>query len=239
MLRRLRTSIGRRWLGLRAQDGFLLRRSAGQLLLLDVTNYVDRQIALDGDFEAAQQAWLLAAMRRAGCDIFCDVGANLGLYSLRVAAAGLAPRILAFEPDARNRAQLHANLLLNRLAERVEVRAEAISDRAGSIGFAPASDRFTGQSRVAEDGSARVSATTLDALLPGAGLRVAIKMDIEGHEGAACRGLAEAAAAHRILLQVECFPDALPALTALLGGMGLTPRHRIDHDHYFANHLLD
>lgn len=235
VLRRLLPSIRRRAARLAAVNGFSLRRSRGAALLLNTDNYVDRQIAFSGDYERAQQDSLLAAMRAEGCDVFVDVGANIGLYTVRVGMAGLARRILAFEPDARNRCQLSANLLLNGLAEWVEIRAEAVSDQAGEVAFAPAEANSTGRSRVMEAGALRVAATTLDAELPGRDLRVFVKMDIEGHEIAACRGMAGVAARHRLFLQVESFAGNLPALTALLAGMGLRPVQRIGDDHCFAN----
>lgn len=49
-------------------------------------------------------------------DLFFDVGANIGLYSLYAAKKGL--RVFAFEPESQNYAQLNKNIHLNRLDDR-------------------------------------------------------------------------------------------------------------------------
>lgn len=235
ILKRLLPSLHRRAARLLSVNGFALRRSRSAVLLLDVDNYVDRQITLHGDYEPEQQDFLLDRMRALGCDVFVDVGANIGLYSLRIALAGLAPRILAFEPDERNRLQLGANLLLNRLAGRVTVLPQAVSDITGSARFAPAGGGSTGKSRLAQDGGIEVGCVTLDEAVPDSGRRIFVKMDIEGHELAACRGMAGCVARNRVFLQVECFAANLPALRDLLAEQGMRPVRTIRDDHYFAN----
>jgi len=47
-------------------------------------------------------------------DVFWDIGANIGLYSLYAAKRCPSARIHAFEPEARNFSQLQLNLALNR-----------------------------------------------------------------------------------------------------------------------------
>jgi FkbM family methyltransferase len=63
-------------------------------------------------------------------DVFYDVGANIGQYSL-YAALRLKKRIevLAFEPEALNHAQLNKNIVLNGLVGTVRAYALAVSDR--------------------------------------------------------------------------------------------------------------
>jgi FkbM family methyltransferase len=48
-------------------------------------------------------------------DIFYDVGANIGLYSLYAAKLRPACRVFAFEPESHNFGSLCGNLLLNRV----------------------------------------------------------------------------------------------------------------------------
>lgn len=48
-------------------------------------------------------------------DVFYDVGANIGLYSLYAAKLRPACRVFAFEPESHNFGSLCGNLLLNRI----------------------------------------------------------------------------------------------------------------------------
>jgi FkbM family methyltransferase len=237
--RRLGMSVRKRIARLTWTGDHRIVRHGGLLLLLGWRNYVDRQIAFRGGFEEAQIARLLDAMRRqGGCDLFLDIGANSGLYSLRVAASGLARRVVAFEPDRRNLHQLCANLYLNNLSDRVETVEAALSDRAGTIEFRPAPPTSTGQSRIAapgEAGARRVRAETVDGLLGLSGQTIFAKIDVEGHEAAVLAGMARTLDGNHVFLQVECFPSNLPRVTEMLAAHGLRHAGSIEDDHYFTN----
>lgn len=236
VLKRLIPSIKKKLAKLTSHDGFTLKTSNGALFLLNSRNYVDRQIAFYDDFEQAQITYFLGHMSRMGCDLFLDVGSNIGFYSILVAKRKLAPRIVAFEPDIRNRLQFDANILLNHIVGEVDVRPQAVSDRGGSVSFYAAPASSTGQSRVAtEGGNITVDCVTLDEAVPETGKRIAIKIDIEGHEPAAIQGMKTLVANNAVLLQVECFPANIAQVTAALADMGMRPIHQIGDDHYFSN----
>lgn len=59
-------------------------------------------------------------------DVFIDVGANVGMYSVLAAAVGC--RVFAFEPESQNYAILNRNIHLNGLANSVSAFCVAISD---------------------------------------------------------------------------------------------------------------
>jgi FkbM family methyltransferase len=67
-------------------------------------------------------------------DVVYDVGANLGLYSRYLLVLG-AGRVIAFEPDAANRALLAENLALAEAGSRVTVLPYAVADREGGAEF--------------------------------------------------------------------------------------------------------
>jgi len=67
-------------------------------------------------------------------DVFVDVGANIGYYSVIAAGiVGEAGRVYAFEPSPRIRASLERNVALNKLTDTVIVRAQAASAEAGIV----------------------------------------------------------------------------------------------------------
>jgi FkbM family methyltransferase len=141
-------------------------------------------------FEAAQ----FAESIRPGMTVL-DIGANIGYYTL-LAARGVGPsgRVYAFEPDARSRSGLERNLRLNQMGN-VTVIPKAVSDTAGRQPlYLSDSAAKSGLSRsMAEDSvvdTTIVDTVRIDDLLEGARVDV-VKMDIEGHEPAALRGMRE------------------------------------------------
>lgn len=236
ILKRLYPSLRKRWAEVFWKDGFAVVRSNGALFLVNHRNFVDRQIAFYGDYEAEQAAYLTTTMGEHGCDLFLDIGGNIGLYSIRAAMAGHATRIVAFEPDPRNRNQFAANILMNGLTGRIEIESSAVSNRSGPVGFTFYPETSTGQSRVNEsDGTDRVEAVRIDDVIDLKDSTIFAKIDIEGHEAAAVEGMADTIKANRVFLQIESFPEQLGTLSNLLTVHGFTRRHSIGDDHFFAN----
>lgn len=213
----------------------------GTRLLLDPRNYIDREIVLKGGYEAEAIAAFVAEAR--SCDVFLDIGANIGLYSLAV-ARGTGAEVVAFEPDPRNLAQMHANLFLNALETRVRVRGEA-------VGAAPSQGTLYAQrdgkdfstalsgmaERVAGSVEIAVPVVALDGLYPWQGRRLAIKMDIEGYELQALEGMTVLLRNNRVYLQIEIAPQNLDPARALLTSCGLAERPQRDpsgKDYFFA-----
>jgi FkbM family methyltransferase len=121
-------------------------------------------------------------------EVFFDVGANVGVYS--VLAAGVAhARTVAVEPGNEAAAALALNLRVNNLVERVEARAEVIGATMGAARFTCGLDTLNHVAATeAEGGLAReVAMTTLDHLAAGRCPRL-IKLDTEGYETAAIEG---------------------------------------------------
>lgn len=67
-------------------------------------------------------------------DIFVDIGANVGMYTLW-AAKTRGVKVFAFEPESQNYGVLNLNLFLNQLSEQVSAYCMAISNRAGFDSF--------------------------------------------------------------------------------------------------------
>jgi FkbM family methyltransferase len=241
ILKRLVPSVRKRLARARALNGFTLRACNGAVFLLNSENFVDRQIAFYDDFETGQTRYLFDRMQRHGCDLFIDVGANIGFYCIPVALRGLAAAVLAFEPDERNRLQLGANILINRVIGKITVSEKAVSSASGTVTFRPASDTSTGQSRIDEGeqgmagGGVRVSCVALDDVVALSGRRIFIKMDIEGHELSAIRGMKACATRNKVFLQVESFAPRIEQVATELSRMGLAHLAQIDDDHYFSN----
>lgn len=235
LTQRLRGSLARRWARIAWPAEGKVVAFEGARFRLDRSGDVDRAIAFKGGHEREQIAHLLAAIGRLNPDLFIDVGAHFGLYAILVAARTAVPRILAVEPDPRSLIRLQENLRLNAIEARVQVIAAAASDHAGRGAFRAEGARSVGRSRLDPGGLLQVPTLRLDDMIAEEGRRVALKIDVEGHEAAALDGLDRTLRTNRCFLQVECFEPAREALIAAMAARGYALTHRIGEDLYFDN----
>lgn len=117
-------------------------------------------------------------------DIFLDIGANIGVYTLLAASKIHSGSIYSFEALPKNYKRLEENLKLNQF-EQVKTYELAISDSKGSVALNLAEgDSMPFISQTATKNTITVPTDTLDHLLQNqsfANLTLA-KMDIEGAE---------------------------------------------------------
>lgn len=155
-------------------------------------------LMLDDVHEPSETERIRAALPRGGT--FVDIGANIGYYSVLAATiAGTEGRVYAFEPEPENFATLERNIALNRLDNVVAVQA-ACSDRAGEMVLHLDPENAGGHHLhdAGEGGDRRtIRALTLDDYFRDhKGSIDLIKMDIQGHEPAALRGMTGILRAH-------------------------------------------
>jgi FkbM family methyltransferase len=203
-----------RWLALRAPAPFWGRMPAklgGAWFCCNPLHGGSRDVYFTGWYEPQETALLLELLRPGMT--FVDVGANWGYFTL-LAASRLGPRgqVIALEPDPRLFQLLQANVDRNRFTE-VVVRQVAAADRCGQAAFAQYDETSEnwGLSHLTEDpcnGTCMVATCPLDDLLDEVGVDCIdlLKMDIEGAEELALRGMAAGLARHRykrLLLEVH------------------------------------
>jgi FkbM family methyltransferase len=131
-------------------------------------------------------------------DVFVDVGAHIGYYTLLGArAVGAEGHVYAFEPAPSNLALLTRNIHANGYGDRVTVIPKAVGNRVGSVRlFLDPEDSGSNSLFIvspARKDSVNVEATTLDEFFGQAGWPAiqVMKMDIEGSEKAALEGMRE------------------------------------------------
>jgi FkbM family methyltransferase len=115
-------------------------------------------------------------------DVFVDVGANVGSYTI-LACAAKGAKGICFEPVPSTFERLMDNLRINNLVQRVEARNIGLSDREGDLVFTSGED--TTNHIVAGDEQAtnvvQVKVLPLDAILEGVTPSL-LKIDVEGFE---------------------------------------------------------
>jgi FkbM family methyltransferase len=146
-----------------------------------------------GRYERQLQRFLRETLRPG--DVFYDVGAHQGFFS--VCAARLGARVYAFEPVEGNLRQLHRNIELNDAD--VEIVAVAVSDAGGRVGLARGAS--SAQWRT-EPGDA-VAAVTLDDFARDHPAPRVVKIDVEGAELHVLRGAVRVLREHRPIVVCE------------------------------------
>jgi FkbM family methyltransferase len=129
-------------------------------------------------------------------DLFVDVGANIGSYS--VWAGEIGAEVIAIEPAADTFALLEENVALNGYPIRA-VRAAA-GPSCGTVRLTSGRDTVN---QISPGGDAEVDMVTLDSVI-GERVAAGVKIDVEGFEIEVLRGGERALSEHRVrLIQLE------------------------------------
>ena len=142
-----------------------------------------------GLHEFADMGFLLHVLRKE--DLFVDVGANAGSYSI-LAGGAVGAHVCAFEPVHSTYNRLVQNVRLNRLEDRVRCLNVAVGCDSGTVKFTSDLDTVNhaiveGESRI---NTVDVEVVTLDDVLRDQNPFL-VKIDVEGYEAAVLQGAVE------------------------------------------------
>lgn len=145
-----------------------------------------------GLHEEREMGFLLHFLRQD--DLFVDIGANIGSYSV-LAAGAVGARTVCFEPSVETYNCLLRNLFVNRIQDRVQAHNLGLGAREEVLCFSTGQDTTN---HVVTDQSVKntveIRVRRLDDVLNGAVPRI-IKLDVEGWEAAVLEGMPDTLAA--------------------------------------------
>lgn len=138
-----------------------------------------------GLHEFHDMAFLLHLLRPG--DLFVDVGANVGGYTV-LASAHVEADTIAIEPAPATYAKLQANIRINDMADRVHALNIALGAAAGVVNFTTSLDT-TNHVVVGEEATdaVEISIDTLDNVLENQS-PILLKIDVEGFETEVLKG---------------------------------------------------
>jgi len=185
----------------------------GFQLEVDLSQLTSRLIFLFGFSEPVEIANLKPFLPRGF--IAMDVGANIGEYSLSMAArAGGTGKVYAFEPDPGSYYLLSLNIIRNRLDSRIHAERIALTDYCGEailkLDRDGARNTIAPQARLPEPrGELRIPCLTIDRFVEIAHLDRLdfIKIDAEGAELSILRGGRKALTDFRPVILAEVRED--------------------------------
>jgi FkbM family methyltransferase len=175
---------------------------------------VGRTMFKTGDYESAISDFVSRIELRPG-EVAFDVGANIGWYSVLIAAATANRNtVYAFEPDAFNFNLLYENVSLNGASSVLPVRLAVGEESCTKTLFKYPSKNLGRHSLlpIGQDGSEMVECVALDDFCLSRGIdpaRVAfLKIDVEGYEMFVIRG-ASTVLQHARVVVTEYIPKQL------------------------------
>lgn len=140
-----------------------------------------------GLHEFADMAFLLHFLRQG--DLFVDVGANIGSYTV-LASAVCGAETIAVEPDPVTMGSLKKNIAANGIGDVVTTVEAAVGREEGEVNFTVGLDTVNQVASAGQTNTRKVRVVRLDDLLRGRSPAF-IKLDVEGYESEVIGGASE------------------------------------------------
>ena len=152
--------------------------------------YISRLIVNTGMWEKKEVMWTQDVLRTNSDMGLIDIGTNIGVFSLTVAAMG--HNVLSVEPKLENARRFHKAVKLGHLEDRVTLVTNAVNDKTGNCGL-DVNPNNQGNIKIKDIGSNEqlngtdkkkyTTCITINDLVPLCRFKKAfMKMDIEGNE---------------------------------------------------------
>jgi len=129
--------------------------------------------------EFEEMAFTLHALRPG--DLFLDVGANVGAFSILAASRGA--RVIGFEPVPETFACFLDNVRINRFESLIDARNQALGEKLGTLPFTTQFDTVNHVATAMDQGEVlEVPVVPLDSIALGCDKPILLKIDVEGFE---------------------------------------------------------
>lgn len=191
----------------------VLRTSSGDLLRANLGSFQEWHLWVYGSYED-YIARLFSYLVRPG-DRCVDVGANIGLHTVRLAKlAGPQGEVIAVEPDPEIAGRARENIALNGLANARVIQAAASAVAGETVALYRAADLNPNRAMASlhphehlTGPAIEVQTITIDEACPGP--VALIKIDVEGHEAGVVAGAAQTIARYSPAIVFEYAPELL------------------------------
>lgn len=101
----------------------------------DYNSSIGNALFFSGYFEEQEIAFFLNKLSQDNEPVILDVGANIGLHTVRWAKAFSKTKIFSFEPSPDTRNILERNIVRNKIYKKVTIVPQAVSNIPGNANF--------------------------------------------------------------------------------------------------------
>jgi len=196
-------------------------------LSINVKDPIDRIVFYKNEYEEKQIKFLSEWIEKNEPNLFIDIGANFGFYSIRISKLFSSLKIIAFEPVLTTFHKLKINIKINNLKKRIKIYNIGLSNTNGlkkmialkrknyiqSGGF---SFNIPERKLTNEEITQYHKSIIGDKVLKFKKKKIVIKIDVEGYEDKVLLGIQNLIKYNKILLQIEIFDNNFKKINKLL-----------------------
>ena len=206
------------------------------LLEINIRDPLDREIFFTDSYEEKQFQEVFYIIKNYNVEIFLDIGANSGIYSLILAKNFQNMAIIAFEPIKSTLEKFIRNIKMNKLNKKIKKYNLGLSNKSGSLKMKTNYKFGYKQSagyHVSNDGQEKADFVKADEILSYRDKFIFMKIDTEGHELHVLEGATEIIKNNNIFMQIEIWDKNLKDVEKSLNNMNLVFMKKIRNDYFF------
>jgi FkbM family methyltransferase len=225
-------------------------------MFLDYLDPIDRELIENHKYEEKEINFLLNCIRKNNIKYFIDIGANCGYYSTKLTVANKNLKIIAFEPNKEAYYKFKKTLKINPIfAHQIKLNNFGLSNYSKKLEMTSL-EKFsylqTGGSTIINSNEKKSINTKIfkanfvkgDEEINLKNENLCLKIDIEGHEYEALKGLENTLKKNKVILQVEIVNQNFQKVNNLLNSFGYKFFNKIVgrgdwiHNYYYKNFKL-
>jgi FkbM family methyltransferase len=218
-------------------------------LFINIKDPIDKIIFYKNEYEEKQIKFLSDWVKKNKPNIFIDIGANFGVYSLRISKLFQMLKVIAFEPVLNTFNKLKMNIKINNLGKRIKTYNVGLSNsnglkkmiaqkkdgyiQSGGFSFNIPNKKIDNNHIIQYYKSTRG-----DKILQLQKKKIVLKIDVEGYENKVLLGMKNLLKKNKILLQIEIFDNNFKKVNKLLekNKFKLINKFKKNSDYFYINY---
>ena len=242
IIRRIYTSISVRLLKFLDKKKFLISFK-GIKFLLNINEPIDKSIILFDYYENEQLENTINLISKHKANIFFDIGAHCGIYSLIIANKYTDINVYSFEPVKMSYKRLLKNISLNPDIKNLKPLNYGLSNKNSKLKMKALIKKNyiqLGGFGVVKDGEDIKNKFSLisnfkkgDNIFKIKNRTIFLKIDVEGHEIKVLDGFKNLFKNNKVLIQIEIFPDNYNHVKQKMTELNFKEKNKIKSDFYF------
>jgi len=206
---------------------------------LDIRESLERKIYFEKKYEEERLDYLIYKIKKKQLNIFIDIGANIGIYSLRIGKnIPNINKVISFEPLLETFHKLKINVIRNNLENKIDIYNYGLSSQSKDLFGILRKEgnlKHAAGFNIHEEGKMKIAVKKFDDIYKFNKQKIAIKCDVEGHELEALKGMSELLINNSCFIQIEIWEQNLEELSKYLEKKGYKFVKKIIGEYYFQN----